>query len=102
MNSRISSSDPARPSASRATADMICPGVQYAALKTVVTDERLLQRVQRSVPGEPLDRRYLPPLALRRQRQARQHTPAVEQHRARPARALITALLRARQAQPVA
>src|SRR5207237_7007654 len=29
MNSRISSSEPARPSCSSATADMICPGVQY-------------------------------------------------------------------------
>ena len=29
MNSRISASEPARPSASSATADMICPGVQY-------------------------------------------------------------------------
>jgi hypothetical protein len=28
MNSRISSSEPARPSSRRATADMICPGVQ--------------------------------------------------------------------------
>ena len=27
MNSRISASEPARPSASNATADMICPGV---------------------------------------------------------------------------
>ena len=64
-------------------------------------DERLLQRVQLAVRAEPLDRGDRATFVLDRQRQAREDSLAVDQHRAGAARALVAALLRAREPEPL-
>ena len=51
---------------------------------------------------QSLDRRDLMALRARRQRQARQHALAIDVDRARPARAVVAPLLRARQFQVIA
>src|SRR5581483_7093055 len=73
-----------------------------AALNRVVLDERLLQRMQLSVPREPLDRRDLGVLAGDRENEAAVHPATVEQHGARAALAVIAALLRPREAEVLA
>src|SRR3954447_19417761 len=78
------------------------PRGAVAALKAVMPDEGLLHRVQTAVAREPLDRRHLPPIALRRQSQAGQDPLAVDQHGACPARPLIAPLLRAGQLEHLA
>ena len=70
-----------------------------AALERVVPDERLLHRMQRPSLARPSivvisGRRSAPPAS------GRQHAPAVDQHRARAARALVAALLRPGQPEP--
>src|SRR5262245_7181209 len=72
-----------------------------AALKPIVANERLLHRVQATVTRQALDRRHLAAFALRCQRQARQHAPAVCQYRARPTCPLVAPLLGAGQLEPV-
>ena len=67
-----------------------------AALERVVVDERLLQRVQLVAARQPFDRRDLRAVVRDRQREAGVHPPAVEQHRARAALAVVAALLGAR------
>jgi hypothetical protein len=73
--------------------------IDPAALKTVVTNERLLQRMRLPVPRQSLDCRHVPAVALRRQRQTREHPLTVHQNRACAARSLIAALLRPDQAE---
>jgi|tagenome__1003787_1003787.scaffolds.fasta_scaffold20273636_2 hypothetical protein len=67
-----------------------------------MADERLLHRMQAAGGRQPFDGGRLPILALGRERQARQHALAVEQHRTGAARALVAALLRAGQLELVA
>ena len=102
MNSAMSSSLPALPSSSSSTADMIWPGRAVAALERVVLDERPLHRVQLAVGREALDRRHLAALAGDGQRQAGEHAPAVDPDGAGAARALVAALLGARQVEVLA
>jgi hypothetical protein len=71
------------------------PGCAVAALKTVVSNERFLNRMQLSVPRQSLDRRDISTVALRGQHQTRQHPFPLEKDRAGPARSLIAAHLRA-------
>src|ERR1700730_17517735 len=78
------------------------PGRAVAALKGVMTDERLLDRMQRPVPCKSFDRGHLTAVALSGQRQTRQNPLAVRQNRARTARSLIAALLRTDQAEVLA
>jgi hypothetical protein len=52
--------------------------------------------------GQALDRGDLTALACDRQRQARQHPPAIHPYRARTARSLITPLLRTRELKVLA
>ena len=52
--------------------------------------------------GEPLDRRHLVAVGLRREHEARADERAVEQHRARAALALLARVLRARVAELLA
>src|SRR6266704_3219785 len=53
-----------------------------AALQSVLLPKRLLQRVQRAISREPLDRRDLAAFRLDCEHRAALHRPAVEQHRA--------------------
>ena len=78
------------------------PRRAITALETVMFDERGLQRMQRIAVRQPLDRRDLAPIVLHRQREARQDTLAIDQHRARAARSLVAALLGAGQVQMLA
>src|SRR5262245_1761760 len=64
-----------------------------AALKPIVTDERLLHAVQAAVTRQALDGHHLAAIALRGERQARQHALTVGQDRARTACPLVAALL---------
>ena len=73
-----------------------------AALHGAGLDERLLHRVQPSPSRQPLDRDDLVPVGLRGEHEARAHELAVEQHRARPALALLARVLRAGQPEPLA
>src|SRR3954464_15837234 len=73
-------------------------GRAVAALEGVVLDERPLHRVKLAVRRQALDRRDLVPLAGDRERQAREHPSAIHPDRAGAARALVAALLRAREA----
>src|SRR5215475_178229 len=72
-------------------------GRAIAALETVIFDKGGLQRVQLIGSGDPLNSRNLSALILHGERETRVDTLAVHQHGARPARALIAALLRATQ-----
>src|SRR5690606_7614500 len=72
-------------------------GGAVAALEAVVADER-----PRQLAGDPLDRGDLAPGVLHGQGQAGVDPLAVGEHRARPAGALVAALLRAGQAEVLA
>ena len=65
------------------------------ALHRARLDERLLHRVEVVAVGEPLDRRHVVAVGLRREHEARADERPVEQHRARPALALLARVLRA-------
>ena len=81
---------------------MIRPGRAEAALHGAGVDERLLHVARRARLGEPLDgddRLRRPPS---RQHQARAHQPAVDEHRARPALALLAGALGGHQPEPLA
>src|SRR5438445_338326 len=69
------------------------PGCAVAALKTVVANERLLHRVAGPLGRQALDGHHIAPFTLSRQGQAGQHPPAVDQHGAGAAGALVAALL---------
>ena len=73
-----------------------------AALKRVVLDERLLQRMQRSSLRQPLDRRDLSAVLHDRERQAGIDPPTVDQHRAGAALPVVAALLCSGQAETIA
>src|SRR5438445_548812 len=73
-----------------------------AALHGAVTHEGLLQRVQAAVALDPAQRRHGPSAQGRRQHEAARRRPAVEQHRADAAHALVTALLDVEDAERVA
>ncbi len=64
--------------------------------------ERLLERRELTVAGEPFDRRDLRPVGLNRQQHAALHGLAVDVHRARAAVARVAADVRSRQAEVVA
>src|SRR3954447_23541651 len=70
-------------------------GGAIAALERVLFDERALHRVQLAVVGKALDRRHLVALARCGEGETREHPTAVHPDRARAARALVAALLRA-------
>src|SRR3990172_8533428 len=78
------------------------PRRAIAALQRVVVVERLLDRVQDAVGGEPFDRRELGPVRLDSEHGAGLHGLAVEQHRAGAARRGVTADVRAGQPEALA
>ena len=79
------------------------PGVQNPHCSPWHSEERLLHRPQRAVGvGQPLDRGDLAVDGRDREHQARPHRPAVDQHRARAADAVLAADVGAGQAQVVA
>ena len=61
-------------------------------------DERLLERMKRSRPAKPLDRRDRAAVILDRESEAGEDSFAVDQHGARTARALVAALFGSRKA----
>ncbi len=67
------------------------PARAVAALKRVMRVEALLQRMERAVLGQPLDRRDLVPVRLDAEQRARLHRFAVEQHGAGTARRGVAA-----------
>ena len=73
-----------------------------AALERVMVDERLLQRMQRAVRRQAFDRGDLGAVLHDGQRQAGIDAPAVDQHRAGAALAVVAALLGAGQVEVVA
>src|SRR5438067_4522632 len=73
-----------------------------AALHGAVTHEGLLQRVQAAVALDPAQRRHCASAQGRRQHEAARRRPAVEQHRADAAHALVAALLDVEDAERVA
>ena len=78
------------------------PGRAVAALKPIAVQEGGLHRVKLVACGEAFNRDDVLALARRRQRQTGQDTLAVDDDRARAARALIASLLRAGQTEHVA
>src|SRR3954470_24846255 len=78
------------------------PGSAVPALECVVVDERALHRMQLVLVGQPLDRADLVPGRRDRQREAGEHPPPVDPHRAGPAGALVAALLGAGEIQVLA
>src|ERR1700732_4208081 len=68
-------------------------GRAHAALKARVLEEFLLERVQSFRAGQALDGRHRPPLHLERQDDAGVYEPAVEDHVAGAAVAVVTTLL---------
>ena len=72
------------------------------ALERVVASKRLLQRRQRALPGERLDRLDLAAVDLHREQAAAAHRHPVDEHRAGAADAVLAADVRAGQAQPMA
>ena len=78
------------------------PGRAEAALQAVVLPEGLLQRMQHAVLHQALDRRDLGAVGLHREHQARAGRLAVDQHRARPADAVLAADVRAGEPQVLA
>src|SRR5581483_6084134 len=78
------------------------PGRAEAALDGARLDERLLHRVELAVAREPLDRHDVVPVGLRREHEARADEPAVEEHRAGAALALLAGVLRAGEAEVLA
>src|SRR5437016_756901 len=74
-----------------------------AALECVVVDEGLLHRMQRSIAGcEALDRADGAALRRRREHEAGDHPPPIEQNRAGAALAVVAALLGAGQPEVLA
>ena len=73
-----------------------------AALERVLLDERPLQRRQRALVAEALDRRRRRALGLRGEQDAREHRAPVDEHGAGAAGALGAGDLRAREADLVA
>ena len=78
------------------------PRRAVAALKAIAVQEGGLHRVQLVAGGEAFNGDDVLALARRRQRQTGQDTLAVDDDRARAARALIAPLLRADEAEHVA
>src|SRR5580704_10280871 len=70
-------------------------GRAEAALERALLDEGLLDRVERAVGVERLDRRHLGAVRERREIEAARHRGAVDDHGAAPAQALAAALARA-------
>ena len=68
-------------------------GRAIAALECIMSDERLLQRMQRAVLGQPFHGGDGTPLGHQRERQAAVDAPAVDQDRARAALAVVAAFL---------
>ena len=68
-----------------------------AALDGRVLGERLLEPRELGQLGEPLDRQHLAAVGVGRERAARAHRQAVEQHRARAAHLHLAGALRAGQ-----
>jgi hypothetical protein len=62
------------------------------ALECVVVDEGLLQRVQDAFPSQSFDRGAVGPILHDSEREAGTNPPAVYQHRAGAALAMVTAL----------
>jgi hypothetical protein len=77
-------------------------GCTEAALHGARVDERLLHHVQPVAVCEPLDRRHLVAVGLRREHEAGADERAVEQHRARAALTLLAGVLRAGEAELLA
>ena len=77
-------------------------GRAEAALERVLLDERALQRRQRALVAEALDRRDLAAIGLGGEQDAREHRAPVDEHRAGAAGALGAGDLRAREAGLVA
>jgi hypothetical protein len=73
-----------------------------AALKTIVFDERALERMQLAVRAQTFDSHNLIAVVHDRQRQTRCDAPSVGEHGACAARTLIAALLRTREMQAIA
>jgi hypothetical protein len=69
-------------------------GRAVAALRRTAIREFLLQRMQPPVLDEALDRQDVAPIAFGREREAREHGIAVEQHRACAALAQLAAVFR--------
>ena len=74
-------------------------GRTVSALEAIVFDERSLQRMELAVTRETFDCGYLAALVLDCEREARQNSLAVAQNGASAARALVTSLFRASEAQ---
>ena len=68
------------------------PGGTVAALEGVMLDEGLLQRMQRASLGQAFDCRDLRTVFHDRQREARVDPPAIDQHGAGAALAVVAAL----------
>src|SRR5262249_47242582 len=77
-------------------------GRAIATLERVVVDERLLQGMQGAVPRQTFDRGHAGAILHDGEREARHNTPAVEQHRAGAALAVVATLLRAGQIEVLA
>jgi hypothetical protein len=67
-------------------------GSTVAALESVMLDEGLLQRMQRASLGQAFDRRHLRTVFHDRQREARVDPPAIDQHGAGAALAVVATL----------
>src|SRR5262249_17469872 len=78
------------------------PGGAEAALHGAGLDERVLHRMEVAVGAEPFHGDGVWPVRLRGGDEAWAGELAVEEHRARPALALLTGVLRAGQAEPLA
>src|SRR5262249_38507198 len=78
------------------------PRRAVAALERIMVDERLLQRMQRALGRETLNRGYLRTVVHDGKRQARIDAPPVNEHGAGAALALIAAFFRPRQVQMLA
>ncbi len=100
--SRTSSSVRARPSASRPTALMICPDVQYPHWNPSCAMKAACSGCSSVALRQPLDRGDRRALGHHGEREAGVHAPAVDEHGAGAALPLIAALLGADQAQALA
>ena len=77
-------------------------GGAKAALKAIVLDECGLHRVKLFSRGQPFNRRDALSLLRNRQRETRQNTRVIRQHRAGAALAVVAALLGPHQMQTLA
>ena len=78
------------------------PRRAVAALEPVLLVERLLERMQRAVVGEPFDRRQLRPVRLDAEQRARLDRLAVQEHGAGAARGGVAADVRPGQTETLA